>query len=54
MEKLDHEVKTSDLDFKKLLGFRNLVPVTKPESDLEESSDLAFSKKGAPEDGTTF
>ena len=34
------------LDFAKLLGFRNLLPVTTPESDPVDSSDLAFNKRG--------
>ena len=34
------------LDYSKLLGFRNLIPVTKPESDIRESSELVFNKKG--------
>jgi hypothetical protein len=34
------------LDRKKLLGFRNLVAVTTPESDIRESADLTFVKRG--------
>ena len=34
------------LDYSKLLGFRNLIPVTTPESDMRESCELAFNKKG--------
>ena len=35
-----------ELDATKLLGFRNLLSVTKPESDISETSNLAFTKKG--------
>jgi hypothetical protein len=34
------------LDHQKLLGFRNLTEVTRPEGDLAESADLAFQKRG--------
>jgi len=34
------------LDRAKLLGFRNLLPVSKDGTDLRESSEIAFNKKG--------
>jgi hypothetical protein len=34
------------LDHGKLLGFRNLIPVSQSDSDIRESSDLAFNKRG--------
>ncbi len=34
------------LDHEKLLGFRNLAKVTRPEGNLGESADLAFQKRG--------
>jgi len=34
------------LDHQKLLGFRNLVDVRAAGDDLDESSDLAFQKRG--------
>ncbi len=39
------------LDRKQLLGFRNLAAVTTPDSDMIESADLAFCKRGAGEAG---
>ena len=35
-----------ELDHAKLLGFRNLTGVTNVDSDLVESSELAFNKRG--------
>ena len=41
--KTDEQVK---LDTAKLLGFRNLSVVMGPKSDIRESADLAFTKRG--------
>jgi hypothetical protein len=49
MEKFEHKATTPDLDFSKLLGFRNLISVAKPEDNVRESSELAFTKKGEGE-----
>ena len=37
---------TPELDPAKLFGFRNVARVTNAESDIEESADLAFTKRG--------
>jgi hypothetical protein len=51
MDHLDDAATVSpELDFGKLLGFRNLVPVTRLEDNIRDSSGLAFTKKGDPED----
>jgi len=42
----DTNAERAKLDHKKLLGFRNLVPVSKDTTDLRESSEIAFNKKG--------
>ena len=41
----------STLDPGKLLGFRNLVPVTPVDAGLRQSSEQAFNKIGAPGEG---
>ena len=35
------------LDRAKLLGFRNLLPVAEDSTDLRESSEILFNKKGS-------
>ena len=50
MDHLDNDAaELPELDFSKLLGFRNLLSVSKPEDDLQESSESAFTKKGVGE-----
>ncbi len=40
------EVSPESLDFSKLLGFRNLVPVARRDDDIRQSSAEAFTKRG--------
>lgn len=40
-----------NLDQAKLFGFRNLVPVTKSGSGVQEAAELAFNKRGGDENG---
>ena len=42
----DEKTAESKLDFSKLLGFRNLIPVAPPTGNIRESSQEAFTKKG--------
>lgn len=40
---------TPKLDQAKLFGFRNLAPVTKSGSAMQEAAELAFNKRGGPD-----
>ena len=42
----ENEIK---LDRNKLIGFRNLLPVTSSEKDAREKAELAFNKVGGTE-----